>query len=414
MTQPQPQPKLLEIHVLRNFVPSNVNRGEDGAPKSCIFGKYPRVRISSQSLKYRIRTSEEFQRFLRTIAAENGVRTRQMPNIIMERLEAAGIAEEKRDAVLPAILAIGTSKNRRKPKNDQLHTEQIIYFKHSEIDLIGDALEQLIPERTLAECKKISREEIEAYVEQHMPPDVPVDMALFGRMITSDTFRNIDSAIQVAHAVSTNKTDNEIDFFTAVDDLDTGHAGSAMMGYADFSSNTMYEYYNIDLEAYLRNLLNGDVTEARIAEFKPILEQILTALVQAIIYTTPSGKQNSYAAHNVPAAVLINVKAQKRPLNLANAFLHPIQPTLETSLLTESIRALLTHEDQLMTVYQFPILQQLWLTTESNVTAPERYTRCENVPTLLEAITEQVSQVTLSSEDDNLELLNELMAPGGV
>ncbi len=41
----------IELHLLQNFAPSNLNRDDTGAPKSCQFGGVMRGRISSQSWK---------------------------------------------------------------------------------------------------------------------------------------------------------------------------------------------------------------------------------------------------------------------------------------------------------------------------------------------------------------------------
>ena len=38
----------VEIHILQNFAPSNLNRDDTGMPKDCEFGGYRRARISSQ------------------------------------------------------------------------------------------------------------------------------------------------------------------------------------------------------------------------------------------------------------------------------------------------------------------------------------------------------------------------------
>ena len=46
----------VELHLLQNFAPSNLNRDDTGAPKDCEFGGYRRARISSQCLKRAIRT----------------------------------------------------------------------------------------------------------------------------------------------------------------------------------------------------------------------------------------------------------------------------------------------------------------------------------------------------------------------
>jgi len=42
---------IVEIHVLQNFAPSNLNRDDTGAPKDALFGGTRRARISSQCAK---------------------------------------------------------------------------------------------------------------------------------------------------------------------------------------------------------------------------------------------------------------------------------------------------------------------------------------------------------------------------
>lgn len=41
---------LLEVHILQNHSPSNLNRDDTGSPKQCVFGGVRRARISSQCL----------------------------------------------------------------------------------------------------------------------------------------------------------------------------------------------------------------------------------------------------------------------------------------------------------------------------------------------------------------------------
>ncbi|MFO7271336.1 MAG: type I-E CRISPR-associated protein Cas7/Cse4/CasC, partial [Sphaerobacter thermophilus] len=45
----------VELHIIQNFAPSNLNRDDTGSPKDCQFGGYRRARISSQALKRAIR-----------------------------------------------------------------------------------------------------------------------------------------------------------------------------------------------------------------------------------------------------------------------------------------------------------------------------------------------------------------------
>ncbi|MDI9530030.1 MAG: type I-E CRISPR-associated protein Cas7/Cse4/CasC, partial [Candidatus Cloacimonadota bacterium] len=42
---------LIEIHMIQNHSPANLNRDDLGAPKTCYFGGVLRSRISSQCIK---------------------------------------------------------------------------------------------------------------------------------------------------------------------------------------------------------------------------------------------------------------------------------------------------------------------------------------------------------------------------
>ena len=66
---------LIEIHMIQNHSPANLNRDDLGAPKTCIFGGVTRARISSQCLKRSIRRSEQFAAALER---DGGVRTRRL------------------------------------------------------------------------------------------------------------------------------------------------------------------------------------------------------------------------------------------------------------------------------------------------------------------------------------------------
>ena len=51
------EPGFVELHIIQNFPPSNLNRDDLGQPKMCDFGGFHRARISSQCLKRSIRTT---------------------------------------------------------------------------------------------------------------------------------------------------------------------------------------------------------------------------------------------------------------------------------------------------------------------------------------------------------------------
>lgn len=50
----------LELHIIQNFAPSNLNRDDTNNPKDCVFGGARRARISSQAFKRAIRTAPVF------------------------------------------------------------------------------------------------------------------------------------------------------------------------------------------------------------------------------------------------------------------------------------------------------------------------------------------------------------------
>ncbi|WP_176377375.1 type I-E CRISPR-associated protein Cas7/Cse4/CasC, partial [Escherichia coli] len=82
-----------------------------------------------------------------------------------------------------------------------------------------------------------------------------VDIALSGRMATSGMMTElgkVDGAMSIAHAITTHQVDSDIDWFTAVDDLQ--EQGSAHLGTQEFSSGVFYRYANINLAQLQENL----------------------------------------------------------------------------------------------------------------------------------------------------------------
>jgi len=143
-----------------------------------------------------------------------------------------------------------------------------------------------------------------------------IELALFGRMVASDPELNCDASVQVAHAISTHRVENEYDYFTAVDDLAKEvqeHAGGAHLGTVEYNSATLYRYATVAVhELYYQLADDGEVLEKALQEF-----------TRAFICSMPTGKQNTFAAHTMPEAVLAVIRVD-RPLNLADAFETPV------------------------------------------------------------------------------------------
>ncbi len=81
-----------------------------------------------------------------------------------------------------------------------------------------------------------------------------VDIALLGRMTTSEAFQDVEAAMQVAHAISTHAVVNEVDYWTAVDDLGKTGGGAGHVDEAMLNSACFYKYFCLDWKQLVDNL----------------------------------------------------------------------------------------------------------------------------------------------------------------
>lgn len=82
---------LIEIHVLQNFAPSNLNRDDTGAPKDALFGGTRRARISSQCIKRSVRDFFCHKREDGIFSPDEiGVRTKRIYQAIADLLKEKG------------------------------------------------------------------------------------------------------------------------------------------------------------------------------------------------------------------------------------------------------------------------------------------------------------------------------------
>jgi CRISPR system Cascade subunit CasC len=166
-----------------------------------------------------------------------------------------------------------------------------------------------------------------------------VDIALFGRMLADSPGYNVEAAVQVAHAITTHKVAPEVDFFTAVDDLNKGleESGSGHLGEFEFGSGLFYHYICINKLQLLEHL-EGEID---------LVNKAIQALIEAIVTVSPNGKQNSFAALSRAAYVLVEAGSQQ-PRSLALAFFNPVNTA---NILQNSIMALTETRDSFDTIY---------------------------------------------------------------
>ena len=82
----------------------------------------------------------------------------------------------------------------------------------------------------------------------------------------------------------------------------------------------------------------------------------------------PTGKQNSFAAHNPPQFVGV-VLRHASPFNLANAFERPVWPDRQRTLTAQSVQALAAQERQLAGAYGDS--RDVWATLDLTDTWPQ-------------------------------------------
>ena len=346
----------VELHIIQNFAPSNLNRDDTGAPKDCQFGGYRRARISSQALKRAIRMTFGEENLLPEESRAR--RTKRIAGALVERLVARGKdAAEAAAVVEAAIQGIGLSFEKPKEGDTEKKTQYLLFLGQREINALADVclahwdtLVDVAPnadaasERDAKKAKKANKAALPKQVQLALLDALDgrsADVALFGRMLADLPEKNIDAASQVAHAISTHRVATEFDFYTAVDDLkpdDT--AGADMLGTVEFNSACFYRYSNIDVDQLVDNL-GGDVDLARAT---------VEAFLWASIHAIPTGKQNSMAAQNPPSFVMAVVR-DRGLWSLANAFVNPVAPAHDGDLIERSVDALEAYWSNLVRVY---------------------------------------------------------------
>jgi CRISPR system Cascade subunit CasC len=296
----------IQLHMLTSFPPSNLNRDDLGRPKTAVMGGKTRLRISSQSLKRAWRTSALFSEAMK---GHIGIRTKAMGVDIFNALVKSGVADTKAKEWAKSIAGVfGKCKkaNEKKPL-EGLEIEQLAHISPEERTAIFTLVDSLAVGKDAP-----TESELALLQKKHTAADI----AMFGRMLASSPAFNTEAAVQVAHAITVHEVAVEDDYFTAVDDLNSGEEdmGAAHIGETEFAAGLFYLYLCINRDLLIENL-NGDRTLANSA---------IAALVEAAAKVAPNGKQNSFASRAYASFILAE-KGEQQPRSLSVSFLKPVR-----------------------------------------------------------------------------------------
>lgn len=275
---------VVEYHILQSFPVTCLNRDDVGAPKNAMVGGVPRARVSSQCWKRQVRQA------LHESGVHCGIRTKQVSKLIANRCMELGDKSEEEAQRCGDILA------------SMLVTDTLYFISPTEINILAQYAKEknfILPteekkskgnkdEEDAAKVCTLPKKEVTTLTKQlknsHSAADA-LDIALFGRMVAQAPELNIQAASAFSHAISTHRVSNEVEFFTALDDLKEG-PGSAHMGSLEYNSATYYRYVSLDLGQLWENL-GGETIEAE------SMKQAVAAFTKALYVAVPAARQTT-------------------------------------------------------------------------------------------------------------------------
>jgi len=249
----------IEYHILQSFPVTCLNRDDVGAPKTAMIGGSTRARVSSQSWKRQVRMS------LQNFGIKLGVRTKKVEQLITAACEAIGATNEQAQQCAEKIAK-------------QLSDDTLLFISGTEVQAFANYVAELD-----FSAEKIKDKDLAKIAKKALNPNIDaLDIALFGRMVAKAADMNVEAAASFSHAISTHKVSNEVEFFTALDDLSGEDQGSAHMGSLEFNSATYYRYISLDL-GQLAQTLGEDAD----------LKAAIKAFTQALFVAVPSARQTT-------------------------------------------------------------------------------------------------------------------------
>ena len=288
----------IEFHILQSFPVTCLNRDDVGAPKTAMVGGTTRARVSSQCWKRHVRLA------MRDFGVKLGARTKLIGNLIAKACEDNGATPEQAKACGDKIEQVFIKKSDdKKPKKGKAvdkevkaaetdevdeaasseKTDTLLFLSPKEVTILAEAFKanKFNPDEVIKQkdAKKQAKE-VEDLIGKTESSIDALDIALFGRMVAQAAKLDVEAAASFAHAISTHKVTNEVEFFTALDD-NSEEPGSAHMGSLEFNSATYYRYVSLDIGQLWQTLAGQNIPES------------VESFVKALFVAVPGARQST-------------------------------------------------------------------------------------------------------------------------
>ena len=318
-------PRFVQIHTLHSYQAVLLNRDDTGNAKSINFGGTTRTRISSQCLKRHWKTAND--KFSIYNISDNSITSIRSRNIINECvIQPLRNNSYNNEEVLDAIqnsFNIGIYGE----KGSKVENRQILILGEPEIEYLRNKASTIFyehPDNPTDAGKKAKglfgdkTKNFETFRKNIKMPG-GIDAALFGRMVTSDSKANIDAPIHVQHSLTVHSEENELDYFTAIDDFPQS-TGAAHIGETELTSGLFYGYVVVDVPGLVANLSDN----------REMASDVIKNLIHLIATVTPGAKLGSTAPYSRADLVMVEI-GDVQPRTLANAFRIPVEAQVENA-----------------------------------------------------------------------------------
>jgi len=334
------------LHKLQDISTTNINSDGNGMPKRMIIGGVQRTSPSSQNFKRMLKEYiYEHADFPEPIV--QAVRTRKLAAMMTAQLQEIGATPEEIDAVLPRVHELATdsqAKNKEKAKKkssknggpDLQGTEEVAtkFNLTTKLLLLSENEFREVATRLLdayrAEPEKFAAKPLQNHFKYAKLRSAATFAPLFGRTNLAESFENYYSAIRVARPFSTHRHIMQMDLVSSSDDLSAPGEDDGYMDVEYYTSATLFYTVFFDLQQLWEN----------VKEDTPKMLWMFIEGVKAFVCAPPIAMQNNAYSHALPRFVLAEVWHKGVPWTYHTAFIPPVRPSLRTSPMDASIKAL--------------------------------------------------------------------------